>query len=51
MLRGKFKGKSLIRITVQDDQHLRFEGAEGPTPEKKDDVVVHTSTESGTAPA
>jgi ATP-dependent Clp protease ATP-binding subunit ClpC len=49
MLRGKFKGKSLIRITVQDDQHLRFEGAEGPTPEKKDDVVVHTSTESGTA--
>ena len=28
VLRGEFKGKSLIKIGVQDDDHLRFEGFE-----------------------
>ncbi len=26
MLKGKFKGKGLIKISVQDEEHLRFEG-------------------------
>jgi ATP-dependent Clp protease ATP-binding subunit ClpC len=47
MLRGKFKDKNLIRITVQDDQHLRFEGAKMDELASKEDVVVHTgATES-----
>ncbi len=45
MLRGKFKGKKLIRITVQDQDSLRFEGVE--TDQKLDDksVVVPTGTD------
>ncbi|MBN2514174.1 MAG: ATP-dependent Clp protease ATP-binding subunit [Sedimentisphaerales bacterium] len=43
LLRGKFKGKKLIRINVQDEDHLKFEGME--TEQKMDDssVVVHTA--------
>lgn len=47
MLRGKFKDKNLIRITVQDDQHLRFEGAKLDEPVSKEDVVVHTGAAEG----
>jgi ATP-dependent Clp protease ATP-binding subunit ClpC len=28
MLRGEFKGKNLIKIDVQDEEHLKFEGVE-----------------------
>jgi ATP-dependent Clp protease ATP-binding subunit ClpC len=28
MLRGEFKGKKLIKIDVQDEEHLKFEGVE-----------------------
>jgi ATP-dependent Clp protease ATP-binding subunit ClpC len=38
MLRGKFKGKKLIRITIQDADSLRFEGVE--TDKKLDDTSV-----------
>ncbi|MEN6308426.1 MAG: ATP-dependent Clp protease ATP-binding subunit [Anaerohalosphaeraceae bacterium] len=43
LLRGKFKGKKLIRISVLDEDHLKFEGTE--TEQKLDDstVVVHTA--------
>jgi len=43
LLRGKFKGKKLIRISVQDEDHLKFEGIE--TDQKMDDstVVVNTA--------
>jgi len=47
MLRGKFKDKNLIRISVQDDQHLRFEGARSEEPVSKEDVVVHTGAPEG----
>jgi ATP-dependent Clp protease ATP-binding subunit ClpC len=40
LLRGKFKGKKFIRISVQDQEHLRFEGFE--TEEKPAAEVVHT---------
>jgi ATP-dependent Clp protease ATP-binding subunit ClpC len=42
LLRGKFKGKSLIRISVQDEQNLRFEGVDAPAPLDTDSVVVHS---------
>jgi ATP-dependent Clp protease ATP-binding subunit ClpC len=38
LLRGKFKGKKLIRITVQDEESLKFEGVE--TDQKLDDSSV-----------
>jgi ATP-dependent Clp protease ATP-binding subunit ClpC len=38
LLRGKFKGKKLIRITVQDEENLKFEGVE--TEQKLDDASV-----------
>ena len=28
IMRGKFKGKNLIKIDVQDEEHLKFEGIE-----------------------
>jgi ATP-dependent Clp protease ATP-binding subunit ClpC len=30
ILGGKFKGKKLVKIDVQDEEHLRLEGAEAP---------------------
>ena len=43
MLRGKFKGKSVIKIRVQDEEHLRFEGIEAAQALDSDNVVVHTA--------
>ena len=43
MLRGKFKGKSVIRISVQDEDHLRFEGIDTPQIVEGDGVVVHSA--------
>jgi ATP-dependent Clp protease ATP-binding subunit ClpC len=34
MLGGKFKGKNLVKIGVQDEEHLTFEGEEVKEPEK-----------------
>ena len=42
LLRGQFKGKSLIKISVQDDQHLRFEGVDAPAELDNKNVVVHS---------
>ena len=42
LLRGKFKGKTLIRISVQDEDHLRFEGVDVPATVDEDSVVVHS---------
>lgn len=43
LLRGKFKGKSVIRISVQDADHLRFEGVDTPQKIEDDAVVVHST--------
>jgi ATP-dependent Clp protease ATP-binding subunit ClpC len=42
MLRGKFKGKSLIKISVLDEDHLKFEGQDAPSELSEDSVVVHS---------
>jgi ATP-dependent Clp protease ATP-binding subunit ClpC len=34
MLAGQFHGKNLVRIDVQDEEHLKFEGEEVKEPEK-----------------
>jgi ATP-dependent Clp protease ATP-binding subunit ClpC len=40
VLRGEFKGKNLIRIDVQDEDHLKLEGIDVPLPEKNEKAVV-----------
>jgi ATP-dependent Clp protease ATP-binding subunit ClpC len=49
LLRGKFKGKSVIRISVQDEDHLRFEGIQIPDKEtiESEAVVVHSAADEG----
>jgi len=42
VLGGKFKGKNLIKIDVQDEEHLKFEGAEVKEPEKAKKEVVES---------
>ncbi len=45
LLRGKFKGKKLIRISVQDEDHLKFEGMETDQKMDASTVVVHTANQ------
>ena len=40
VLAGKFKGKNLIKIDVQDEEHLKLEGFESPAPEKSEPAVA-----------
>jgi ATP-dependent Clp protease ATP-binding subunit ClpC len=40
VLRGEFKGKNLIRIDVQDEEHLKLEGLDVPQPAKSEKVIV-----------
>jgi ATP-dependent Clp protease ATP-binding subunit ClpC len=40
VLGGKFKGKNLIRIDVQDEEHLKLEGCQAPEPEKSEHAVA-----------
>lgn len=49
LLRGKFKGKSVIRISVQDEDHLRFEGIQIPDKEtiESEAVLVHSAADEG----
>jgi hypothetical protein len=39
VLAGKFKDKNLIKIDVQDEEHLKFEGFEVKEP-KEDEAAV-----------
>ena len=48
LLRGKFKGKGLIKITVQDEDHLKFEGMDAPPEVSDDSVVVHSGSSDET---
>ncbi len=36
VLSGKFKGKNLIKIDVQDEEHLKFESFKVPDPKEKE---------------
>jgi ATP-dependent Clp protease ATP-binding subunit ClpC len=40
VLRGEFKGKNLIKIDVQDEEHLKLEGIETPQPAKSEKAIV-----------
>ena len=40
VLGGKFKGKNLVRIDVQDEEHLKLEGCQAPEPEKSEHAVA-----------
>jgi ATP-dependent Clp protease ATP-binding subunit ClpC len=40
VLRGEFKGKNLIKIDVQDEEHLKLEGVETPQPAKSEKAIV-----------
>lgn len=42
LLRGKFKGKKAIRITVQDEERLRFEGVDDEEKQSEETAVVQT---------
>ncbi|MEJ5258797.1 MAG: ATP-dependent Clp protease ATP-binding subunit [Anaerohalosphaeraceae bacterium] len=44
LLRGKFKGKKVIRISVQDEEHLRFEGIDEQEKPAEETAVVHSET-------
>ena len=41
MLRGEFRGKSVIKITVLDEDALKFEGIEDPKAAESKEAVVH----------
>lgn len=45
LLRGKFKGKGLIKINVLDEEHLRFEGVDAPEKLSDQNVVVHSGSQ------
>jgi len=40
VLGGTFKGKNLIKIDVQDEEHLKLEGCKIPEPEKTEHAVA-----------
>jgi ATP-dependent Clp protease ATP-binding subunit ClpC len=40
VLGGKFEGKKLVKIDVQDEEHLRLEGAETPEPQESQPAVA-----------
>jgi len=40
VLAGKFKGKNFIKIDVQDEEHLKFEGFEVPEPKESKPAVA-----------
>jgi ATP-dependent Clp protease ATP-binding subunit ClpC len=40
ILRSEFKGKSVIKIDVLDEEHLKLEGIETPAPVKNEKAVV-----------
>jgi len=47
LLKGEFKGKSIIKIGVLDEEHLKFEGVKAAKKTNKEDVVVHSEGETG----
>jgi ATP-dependent Clp protease ATP-binding subunit ClpC len=49
LLRGKFKDKKVIRITVQDEEHLRFEGLNDEEKPAEETAAVHSESAGGQA--
>ncbi len=46
LLKGDFKGKSVIKITVLDEEHLKFEGVKAAKKTNKEDAIVHSESET-----
>ncbi len=44
MLRGDFKDKNLIKIDVQDEEHLKFEGEHVEVPQEEDKAVAKSGS-------
>ena len=44
MLRGEFKGKNLVRIDIQDEEHLKLEGSEAPETEEQKSEEIKTES-------
>jgi ATP-dependent Clp protease ATP-binding subunit ClpC len=44
LLRGDFKNKSVIKITVLDDENLKFEGIDDPKKAESKEAVVHNES-------
>ncbi|MBE0537665.1 MAG: ATP-dependent Clp protease ATP-binding subunit [Phycisphaerae bacterium] len=42
LLRGEFRDKSIIRISVLDEEHLKFEGVKADAKLDEESVVVHS---------
>ena len=42
LLQGQFKDKNLIKIDVQDEEHLKFEGFKAKEPEKSEPAVAQS---------
>jgi ATP-dependent Clp protease ATP-binding subunit ClpC len=42
VLAGKFKGKNLIKIDVQDEEHLKLEGLESAAPQESEPAVAQS---------
>jgi len=42
LLREQFKDKNLIKIDVQDEEHLKFEGFKVKEPEKSEPAVAQS---------
>jgi ATP-dependent Clp protease ATP-binding subunit ClpC len=43
VLGGNFKGKNIIRIDVQDEEHLKLEGIEAPVPKENVSAVTQSN--------
>ncbi len=46
LLKGEFKGKSVIKITVLDDEHLKFEGIKAAKKIDDKSAVVHSESDT-----
>jgi len=47
VLAGKFKGRNLIKIDIQDEEHLRFECVEWSEPGKESEAVAESRDKAG----
>jgi len=45
VLRGEFKGKTVIKVTVKDEEHLKFEGKKDKKKAKEKTAVAGTETQ------
>ncbi len=47
VLAGKFKGRNLIKIDIQDEEHLKFECVESTEPGKESEAVTESHDKAG----